>query len=50
MIEHARVRFSNGNVCEVERVKFKSGGWVGVRVDDEWVYYPDRHIARVVSE
>ena len=50
MIEHAKVRFANGNVCEVERVKFKDGGWVGIRVDDEWVYYPPRHIGRVVSQ
>jgi hypothetical protein len=50
MIEHAKVRFANGNVCEVERVKFKSGGWIGIRVDDTWVYYPDRQIARVVSQ
>jgi len=50
MIEDARVRFTNGNVCDVERVKFMDGGWVGVRCDDSWVYYPDRHISRVVSE
>jgi len=50
MIEHAKVRFSNGNVCEVERVKFKDGGWVGVRCDDTWVYYPPRQIGRVVSQ
>jgi hypothetical protein len=50
MIEHAKVRFTNGNVVDVERVKFKPGGWIGVRCDGgEWVYYPDRHIARVVS-
>jgi len=51
MIEQARVRFTNGNVAEVERVKFKDGGWIGVRcADGEWVYYPPRHIARVVAE
>ena len=50
MIEHANVRFTNGNVVDVERVKFETGGWVGVRCDDTWVYYPDRQIARVVSQ
>ena len=50
MIEDARVRFSNGNVVDVDRVKFKDGGWVGIRCDGEWVYYPPRHIARVVAE
>ena len=51
MIEHAMVTFSNGNSVDVERVKFKTGGWIGVRSgDSEWVYYPPDAVARVVSE
>jgi hypothetical protein len=49
MIEDATVRFTNGNECAVDRVKFKDGGWIGVRVDDSWVYYPPGVVARVVS-
>jgi hypothetical protein len=50
MIDDATVWFANGKSVDVERVKFKDGGWIGVRVDDSWVYYPPRHIGRVVSE
>ena len=51
MIEDAEVTFTNGNTVAVERVKFEAGGWIGLRCDgDEWVYYPDRHISRVVAE
>jgi len=50
MIEQATVTFSNGNSVDVERVKFKNGGWIGVRSgDSEWVYYPPDAVSRVVS-
>lgn len=49
MIEAATVRFSNGEEVEAERVKFKDGGWLGVRAGDGWVYYPPDAVARVVS-
>ena len=50
MIEDAEVCFANGNSVVVDRVKFKDGGWIGVRKgNDGWVYYPPRHIGRVVS-
>lgn len=49
MIDDATVRFINGNEVDAERVKFKDGGWVAVRADDGWVYYPPDKIARVVS-
>ena len=49
MIENATVKFANGNDVDVERVKFKGGGWIGVRSNGRWVYYPPRHIGRIVS-
>ena len=49
MIEGATVCFVNGNEVDVERVKFKSGGWIGVRAGDSWIYYPPHAIGRVVS-
>ena len=50
MIENATVTFSNGNDIEVERVKFKDGGWIGVRAGEtEWAYYPPDAVARVVD-
>jgi len=49
MIENATVKFSNGNETDVKRVKFKDGGWVGVFSNGRWVYYPPRHIGRIVS-
>ena len=35
---------------EVENVVWKEGGWVGLLADDGWVYYPPRHIDRIVSQ
>lgn len=49
MIEDAEVTFSNGNTADVERVKFKNGGWIGVRTDSDWAYYPPDAVDRVVS-
>lgn len=50
MIEHATVTFSNGKSVDVSRVKFKSGGWVGLRSNGEdWVYYPPDEIGRIVA-
>lgn len=49
MIDDAEVWFTNGNRVDVGRVTMKDGGWIGVRVDDGWVYYPDHQIARIVS-
>jgi hypothetical protein len=49
MIENATVQFTNGTTAEVEKVKFKDGGWIGVRANDGWIYYPPKHIARVVA-
>jgi len=50
MIENATVCFANGESVAVERVKFTDGGWAGVYVDETWVYYPPRHIGRVLSD
>jgi len=51
MIHDATVTFSNGNSVDVERVKFKDAGFVGLRTNgDEWVYYPRESIGRVVAE
>lgn len=49
MIEDATVRFSNGNDVDAERVKFKNGGWIGVRAGDGWAYYPPDAVSRVVD-
>lgn len=49
MIENAVIKFSNGNETKVDAVRFKQGGWVAVRSNDRWVYYPPRHIGRVVT-
>jgi len=49
MIDDAILTFANGNSVRVERAKFKDGGWVGVYVDDEWVYYPPSAVGRVRS-
>ena len=49
MINDATVQFTNGNTVDAERVKFKDGGWVGVRGTDGWVYYPPNHIDRIVN-
>ena len=49
MINDVVVRFTNGNDVDAERVKFKDGGWVGVRGTDGWVYYPPQHIDRIVN-
>lgn len=50
MIEDATVRLSNSSEVEADRVKFKNGGWLGVRADDGWIYYPPSAVDRVVSE
>jgi len=42
-------RRDNG-VANVENVVWKDGGWVGLLADDGWVYYPPRHIDRIVSQ
>ena len=34
---------------DVENVVWKDGGWVGLLVDDGWVYYPPHAIGRIVS-
>lgn len=49
MIEHATIRFSNGNESVVEKVKFKDGSWIGVRANDGWVYYPPEQIGSVID-
>jgi len=49
MIENATVRFSNGNESNVEKVKFKDGGWIGVRANDGWVYYPPQQIGSIID-
>jgi len=49
MIEDATVRFSNGNEINVEKAKFKDGGWLAVRGDGGWLYYPPRQMGRVVD-
>ena len=49
MITDVSVRFANGTDVDAERVKFKEGGWVGVRGTDGWVYYPPQHIDRIVN-
>ena len=49
MINDVTVRFTNGNDVDAQRVKFKEGGWVGVRGTDGWVYYPPSHIDRIVN-
>ena len=49
MIDGAKVCFVNGNEVDVERVKFKSGGWIGVRTGETWIYYPPHAIGRILS-
>jgi len=49
MIENATVVFSNGNEIDAKRVKFKDNGWLGVRGEGGWLYYPPRQIGRVVD-
>jgi len=39
-----------GGEAVVENVTWKEGGWVGLLADDGWVYYPPRHIDRIVSK
>lgn len=49
MIEDATVSLSNGNEIDADKVKFKDNGWLGVRGEGGWVYYPPRQIGRVID-
>jgi hypothetical protein len=49
MLEDATVYFVDGESVDVDRVKFKDSGFIGVRADNGWVYYPREAIGRVVS-
>jgi len=40
----------DSGIAEVENVVWKEGGWVGLLASDGWVYYPPRHIDRIVSK
>jgi len=50
MIDDATVWFANGKSVDVDAVRFKAGGMIGLRASDGWVYYPRETIARVVPE
>lgn len=49
MIDGAVVYFANGDDVSAERVTFKEGGWIGVRADDGWIYYPPHAVDSVAS-
>lgn len=40
--------YGNG-VKNVDNRAFRDGGWVGLLIDGEWVYYPPRKIDRIES-
>jgi len=48
MIDDATVTFTNGKSVDVERVKFKDSGFVGVRMSDGWAYYPPQRVKSVL--
>lgn len=50
MIEPATVKFTNGNDVDAVRARIIESGWVAVNADGGgWVYYPPRHVDRIVS-
>jgi len=51
MIDKAQVWFTGeDDPVNVSRVKFIDGGFVGMRADDGWVYYPRESIMRILPE